>query len=378
MKPLLCGVVALACLTAPAIAATRIGDSLAITFAASLSARSDDNIFLSDLNEVKDTLVDVTPSLALTYGHGSQTTGSLELAETFTRYRDNDILDEELLSAVAHASFRDDNRTLSLDAAYREVNQSTRDVRSTALVRRDLLHAAVAGTLGISSKTSASIGLSWDETRYDHTRYLDAEEVTLPFNLYYALSEKLDLSAGFRHRRTSLDAASGNSNDDYVNAGLRVPVSEKLSGFLNLGYNRRKPHSGDAESGLGAEALLHYEATAKTALTLSIANDYATSAEGNSQKILAISPALKTAFSPQWDLTAGLTWQRLEDFSGRDEAYIDGHIGLTYRIHDQATIGASYRRRSNDSTIAYTDLTGRRRTADFDNAILSFTATIRL
>ena len=380
MKTFLCTIAALTSvdLSIPAAAATRIGDSLAIAFAGTLSARADDNIFLSDLHEVKDTLVDATPSLTLTFGHGSQTAGSLELAETFTRYRENDLLDDELLSAVAGASFRDDNRALVLDAAYREINQSTRDVRSTALVRRDLLHAGIVGTLGVSPKISVGIGLAWDKTRYDNALYNDAAELTVPLNSYYALSEKLDLSAGFRHRQTSLDVASGNSKDDYANVGLRVPVSEKLSGFLNVGYNRRKPRVGDAESGLGLEALLHYGATEKTAFTLNVANDYATGAQGDSQKILAVSPELKTTFSPQWILTAGLTWQRLEDFSGREDTYVDGHVGLTYRIHDQATIGATYRRRSNDSDTAFTDIQGRRRSASFDNAIVSITANLRL
>ncbi|ATC64400.1 hypothetical protein CMV30_10780 [Nibricoccus aquaticus] len=368
MKNLACGIAALACLASTASAITKVGESAELFITGDISARTDDNIFLTNGAEVDDTIFELSPGLQLTFGQGAQTKGSFKIAETFTRYLDNDSLDDELLSSVFNLSYDDAKLKLDLDASYRELSQSTRDIRGSTLVNRDVLDASADSEISISEKSSTGLGISWTDTDYDSSSYIDIEEITVPFNYYYAVSEKLDLSAGFRYRQTSLAISAGDSKDYYYNVGARIPVTEKFSGYFSVGYNERKPETGDKETGVGVEAEFQYVITAKTDLTLFLGNDYTTSAEGISQKTMTIAPTLRTKFSAQWEGSLGLTYQQLEYFSGRDDDYTDGRLGLAYLINDHAKITAAYNYRSNDSS-----LNG----ANFDNSIISLGAALR-
>jgi len=377
MKNLACGIALVACLGSTASAITRVGESAELFLTGAISARTDDNIFLNDIDEVDDTIFEVAPGLKLAFGQGSQTTGSFEIAETFIRYLDNDGLDDELLSAAFLTKYDDSKLKLSFDAAYRELNQSTRDVRGSTLIRRDVLDVGADSEINVSDKSSTGLGVSWNDIDYDASGYIDQEELTIPFNYYYAVSEKLDLSAGFRYRKTSLAVSAGDSTDYYYNVGVRLPVTEKISGFFSVGYNQRSPEVGDDETGVGAEASLRYQATEKTYLDLSLANDYTTSAEGISQKTFIVSPTLVTKFSAQWEGSVGFSYQKLEYFSGRNDDYIDGRLGIAYRINENATLRAGYNYRSNDSDLTFTDSSGRKRSGDFDNNVISLSADLR-
>lgn len=369
MKNLVCGIAVLACLGTTASAITRVGENAELFLTGTLSARADDNIFLSESNEVDDTIFDITPGVELAFGQGSKTTGSLFLAETFTKYLDNDSLDDELLSAGLNTAYDDAKLKLDLSLSYRELNQSTRDVRGASnLVRRDVTALDAGSEISVSDKSSTSLGVLWDKTDFSTVGYADQKALTVPVNYYYAVSEKLDVSAGVRYRKTSVDVKSGDSKDYYYNVGVRLPVTAKLSGFFSVGYNQRKPEAGNDETGLGAEAKLKYQGTEKTALELSFANDYTTSAEGISQKTFSVSPTLITKFSPQWEGSLGVTYQKLEYFSGRNDDYIDTRVGVSYRINDQASVSGGYTYRSNDSDV---------RGANFDNSIISVTASVR-
>jgi hypothetical protein len=377
MKNLACGIAVLAFLGSTASAITRVGESAELFLTGAIAARTDDNIFLNDLGEVDDTIFEIAPGLQLAFGQGSQTTGSLEVVETFSRYLDNDALDDELLSAAFVTAYDDSKLKLSLDAAYRELNQSTRDVRGSTLIRRDVLDVGADSEINISDKSSTGLGVSWNDIGYDSSDYIDQEALTIPFNYYYAVSEKLDVSAGFRYRKTSLATRSGDSTDYYYNVGARLPVTEKISGFFSVGFNQRSPEVGGDETGVGAEASLRYQATEKTHLDLSLANDYTTSAEGISQKTFIVSPTLTTKFSAQWEGSLGFSYQQIEYFNGRNDDYIEGRLGVAYRIGEHATLRGGYNYRSNDSDLVFTDSSGRARSADFDNSVISLSADLR-
>ncbi|MGC4075196.1 MAG: outer membrane beta-barrel protein [Nibricoccus sp.] len=376
MKNLARGFAVLACLASTASAITRVGESAELFITGTVSARTDDNIFLTDLDEVDDTIFDIAPGLKLSFGQGSQTTGSLEVVETFTRYLDNDNLNDELLSAVFGSSYDDSKLKLDFDASYLQLNQSTRDVRGTTLIRRDVIDASLDSEINVSDKSSTGLGISYIDTDYDSAAYTDLKEVTVPFNYYYAISSKVDLSAGLRYRQSTLSGNGVDSKDYYYNIGARSRVTEKLSGFFSVGFNQRKPETGGDETSTGLEAELKYKATEKTTIGLSASNDYTTSAEGISQKTFTVAPSVSTMFSAQWEGSVGFTYQKLEYFSGRKDDYIDGRLGLAYHINDHATLTASYNYRSNDSNLSYKDGSGRQRDGGFDNSIISLSALL--
>jgi polysaccharide biosynthesis protein VpsM len=377
MKHLARGIVLLTCLTATASALTRVGETAELFVTGNLSARTDDNIFLNDLDEVNDTILEVAPGLKFVFGQGAQTTGSLEVAESFTRYLDNDDLDDELLSSAFIVGYDDTKLKLDLNLAYRELNQSTRDVRGATLVRRDTIGAAFDSRISVSEKTSTGLGINFGDTDYKDAGYIDIEEFAVPFNYFYSLAEKVDVSVGLRYRETSLSNGAGDSTDYYYNVGAHGDFTPKFSGSFSVGFNQRKPDAGDDETSLGTEASLRYLLTEKTSLGLAVINDYSTSAEGISQKTFTVTPSATTKLSSQWQGTVGLTYQKIEYFTGREDEYTDGRVAASYVINENATVTLSYNIRSNDSNVAFTDAGGRLRTADFDNSIVTLSALVR-
>jgi polysaccharide biosynthesis protein VpsM len=377
MKHLARALTVLTCLTTSASAMIRVGESAELFLTGSLSARADDNIFLSDLEEIDDTLFEVAPGLKFVFGQGSQTTGTLEVAETFTRYLDNNQFDDELLSSAFVVGYDDTKLKLDLKLTYRELNQSTRDVRGTTLVRRDALGGSFDSRISVSEKTATGLGLSYGETDYKEPGYIDIEEAAIPFNYFYALAEKVDLSIGLRYRETSLSTRSGDSTDYYYNIGARGDFTPKFSGSFSIGYNQRKPEVGQDETSVGAEADLSYLLSEKTSIGLAFSNDFSTSAEGISQKTLTVTPSFTTKFSPQWQGSLGLTYQKIEYFTGREDEYVDARVSTSYIINENATASLGYNLRSNDSTVAFTDTSGRLRTADFDNSIVTLSVIVR-
>jgi hypothetical protein len=182
---------------------------------------------------------------------------------------------------------------------------------------------------------------------------------------------------GLRYRETSLGTPSGDSTDYYYNIGARGDFTPKFSGTFSIGYNQRKPETGGDETALGTEAALSYLLSEKTVLAIALSNDFSTSAEGISQKNLTITPSLTTKFSAAWEGSLGATYQKIEYFSGREDEYIDARIGTSYIINENASLSLGYNIRSNDSDVSFTDGNGRRRSADFDNSILTLSALVR-
>ncbi len=377
MKNPVLGALLLAGLCASASALTRIGETAELFVTGSLNARADDNVFLSDIEETDDTIFELTPGLRFVFGQGALFNGSIEAGETFIRFLDNDNLDDELFSAAVSTRFDDAKTKILFDLSFRELNQSTRDVRGATLIRRDVISSRLDSQVSLSDKSSVVLGIAYEDTDYADAAYIDIRETAFPLNYYYSISEKIDLSAGVRYRRTGLTGNSNYSEDFYYNLGARGDFTPKFSGYFSVGFNQRELDAGGDESSVGALADLAYLVTEKTALALSVINDFRTSVEGISQKSLSITPSIKTSFNAQWEGAAALTFQSLEYFNGREDDYLEASVRVAYRVSTQTTLSASYHYRTNDSTLAFTDGDGRRRSADFDNSLIQLGASVR-
>jgi hypothetical protein len=384
MKKLACGLAAVALIASTATAITRLGENAELFLTGTLGARTDDNIFLGDLDEVDDTILEVAPGVELVFGQGARLNGRLRLAETFVRYLDNSDLDDELFTGEFLSGYDDGKWKFDLELSYDQLNESTRDVRGAGvvfneLINRDALHGAVNALLSVSDKTSAGLGFTYEETSYDTTApgYLDIEEFSVPFNYFYAIGEKVDLSAGVRFRDTALSGGAGDSRDFYYNLGARGDFTPKFSGTVSVGYNQRELDAGGDESALGAEAKLKYLITEKTSLGLNVLNDFTTSAEGVSQKTFAVTPSVGTRFGEQWDGALSVSFQRIEYFSGRDDDYVDGRASLGCRLNENATVRVGYLYRKNESNLRVLDSLGRTRSPEFTNQQISLTAVLR-
>ncbi|MBC7368298.1 MAG: outer membrane beta-barrel protein [Undibacterium sp.] len=348
-----------------------IGDGAELFVTGTVGVRADDNIFLSNNSgpagankKVSDMIFEIAPGLDLTFGKGSLLKGSLSAYETFTAYADTSGLNTNLLTADFKSTYDDGKLKLNTAAGYHELNQNAVDIRG--LTRRDQSFFNGGGEISVSEKTAVAAALSFDHLNYKRAGYSDADTLTVPLNVYYKLSAKVDLALGYRYRDTQVQIGA-DSHDNYFNIGARGEFSPKLTGHFNVGYNRRSLSVGKDEDQLGFEADLAYELTPKTNLYFGASNDFGTSASGAQQKNFTAFGRASAKISEVWSLGGGLSYRSI-DYITRTDDYIEGQINATYAVNAYVGISAAYAYRNNSS-----DLRG----SEFTNNVFSLAANFR-
>lgn len=373
MKRLICCVLLSAGVAGSAHAAPflTLGDSAELFFTGDIGLRLDDNIFLDSQNEESDVVYTMAPGLELQYGKGSLMSGMLGYREEFLRYSDNDAQDSELSNAFLSTTFEGAKINLTLNANFNEFAQNSPDIQAVGtLVRRDVTSLNATGELALSMKTSLGAGVDYNNTDFQTAGYVDYESLTVPLDVYYQWSPKLDLSVGYRYRDNQVALAGNDSQDHYLNVGARGEFTPKLSGQLRIGYGLRDFDAGDEEGQIGLDAAFTYEASAKTNYRLGIRNDFANSATGTSQENLSANFGGTYAFTAFWSGSFDLVYNQTQYLSagGREDDYFEGQIGVNYTPSAYMTVTAGYVRRDNSSSVAG---------ADFSNNVFGLSASFR-
>jgi polysaccharide biosynthesis protein VpsM len=373
------GLIVLICCatTASAVPQFRIGENAELFATGRVAVHHDDNVLLSDLDELSDTVFEVAPGLEFSFGQGALTSGTFTYVETISRFIDNDFLDRELSAVEFLGNYEDGKLKLEAESFYRQLNQNTRDVRGPFPVRRDVFGISLSGEVFATQKSSIGTGLSFDRTDYKRDGYVDSEEFNIPVSVYYHWREKIDLSAGVRYRETQLDGGFGDSSDFFYNVGARGDFTPKFSGEFNVGFVDRSYDAGGSDSSLGVESAFRYRVSEKTSLRFGVGNDFGTSAEGSSQRNFMLTLGAETDFSEQWQAGASVTYRKIEYIGGRTDDFLYGQLSGAYRLNRNVKFSASYQYRKNDSDFSAIDATGRVRSADFTNNLFTLAADIR-
>ena len=342
------------------------GDGSKLFLKSVVGLRLDDNIFLAtdDTPKSKDLIFEVTPGLDFTFGRNAKYKGSFVLSESFTRYVDNADLNTQLWDSSYSSNYEDGKLKFNLAAGFHELNQNSVDIRG--LTRRDQTNSNLDGELFISEKTAAAAGFFFERIDYKRAGYSSADILTFPLGLYYRWTSKLDLSLGYRHRDTRVNLGA-DSQDNYFNVGARGDFTPKLTGYFNVGYNRRSLNRGAAETQLGLEADIVYELTAKTNLTLVASNDFATSASGAQQRNLTLNSFLSAKISEMLNVSGGLAYRGIDNITRFDD-YYEGTLDVTCVLRTSLKIVGSYVYRKNSSES---------RRAEFTNDVISLSVRFR-
>lgn len=347
-----------------------VGDGANLLVTGSVGVRADDNIFLVN-NATSDTIFTFAPGLELDFGKDAQVNGSITLVDSFESYANNSKLNTDLFSGDALAGYKDAKLDTKFNLGYHQLNQNTADL--SGLIRRDETVAGGKGEVVVSEKTSVSAGVDFNHTNYHRTNYGDSDETTVPLNFYYKMTEKIDLSLGYRYRNYSTTIGL-DSNDSYYNVGARGQFTEKLSGEISVGINQRRLSGlGGTQTDPGVDGSLVYKATEKTTLQFGVSNDYSTAPQGAQEKALSLNGMATIMFSEQWTFNAGLSWRdtAYHRFSGsapHEDYYVEGTVGAVYTVNKYLHITGSYTYRNNDSGI-----TG----GDFTNNVFALSASLR-
>ncbi|MFZ2325008.1 MAG: outer membrane beta-barrel protein, partial [Ignavibacteriaceae bacterium] len=243
------------------------------------------------------------------------------------------------------------------NASYAQVAQNDNDLRATGLiVRRVLTNLGGKVEFGLSEKTVVGVGTSFVKTNYGPTSYVDSDIWSLPVDVYYQASPKLDWSLGYRYRSSDLGGAARDSKDHFLSLGARGEFTPKLTGQVRAGYTKRSFDVGSDENLFGLDGNLTYAYSEKTSYRFTFSNDFGSSGTGDSTKDFSLGLNASNRFTEQWYISAGLNYRKTE-YSTRTDDFIDGQIAVTYTYNNYVNFGASITLRDNSSDSAAAEFT---------------------
>lgn len=339
--------------------------------------RYDDNVSLRS-NGDSDWVFVAAPGLEVNF-NGGLSTGSLVVVEQILRYSDSSAFDGELFSAVGQFKYDGALTKVSANASYRELSQGSVTIRNIdQAIRHDVGSASIDALWSATAKTRIGAGLFYNMTNYPGVSYADNESYGIPIDLYYEVTPKLDLSVGYRYRRSLVDELAGSlysrdSKDHFFNVGARGEFTPKLYGQIRVGYGVRNfdyvlSGMDDSTDQFAFSAALTYVYSPKASFDLSASNDFSNSATGLSQEVFRVRAGGKFEFTPQWAAIAGLSYESSDYEGNRSDDFVTGDIGVVYTMNENVSFNGSYVHRRNDSSL---------KSYDFSSNILSLGVSLR-
>lgn len=330
-----------------------IGDSSELFLTATTGARFEDNVLLTENNTLDDVALEFVPGVELVFGKGSLYSGTFAVQHKFVEYLDNDSLSSDLGSYLFDSTYSGSKLKGSLAASFREIEQNNRNIANAAsLTRRDVTNVALKGELAVTEKSKVGSAINYGDTNYRTAGFNDTTTYSVPVNYYFAITPKVDLSAGVRYRETEVSGAS-DYTDIYYNVGARGDFTSKLTGSFTIGLTERDPEVGKDSSMLGMDFDLSYAVSPKTVAKLTIGNDFDTSSSGGtSQEVFNVGTSVNTQINASLSAGANVSYQNAEYSTGReDDFYVIG-LNASYVFNQHITGVLAYSYQNNDSNIA--------------------------
>ena len=345
--------------------------------------QTSDNIFLDSTNEVSDTIWVFSPGIELNIGQEpSNANVNFVYVHDFVNYTSNGDLDRDDPDAKLSGYYRTSKSRIDYGLSYVESSQNDASNNLVGdLARRDLFSYFVRGEWDVSAKSSVSAAYDGLDVSYDNPGLSDRDVSSIPLNYYWEVSPKLDLSVGYRYRNTSFGRqVSPNPNipfgrlpdydDQFLNVGVRGELGPKTTGEIRIGvqdrdFNTRGVSDDDLFS---ADARVLWEATENSNMSVLVSRDFNADAFGTSIESTELQLSGSTTLRGQ---LSGFASIRLTDDkygTGRSDDGTFGQLGFTFTPNMHSSVSLSYMIYNNSSDL---------QAADFDNAIINFSGTLR-
>ncbi len=350
-----------------------VGDNAELFVTAAASIQLDDNIYMDPdiptAPAIDDVIYSFTPGVDLVFGKGSVTKGNLYYREEIRRYSDNGNQDTELSNVGLKTSYDNGVTKADFNASYAQIAQNDNNTFNSVgvIARREVTALGAKLEFAISEKTSVAGGASFDKTEYAQASYTDSDVLSIPVDVYYKATAKLDWSLGYRYRSTELSGSGRDSTDHFFNIGARGEFTPKLNGQIRVGVTQRSFDVGGDDSTFGLDGRLTYLFSEKTSYNLTFGNDYGSSGFGESTENFNLGVNVTSKISEVWSLMGGLNYRKGE-FPTRTDDFIDASLSATYTLNNVVNFTASYTYRNNASDSAL---------AEFTNNVFSIGANIR-
>ncbi len=329
-----------------------LGDNAELFLTASASVTIDDNIYLRNTNEVDDMIFTFTPGLDLVFGRNAQLSGNVYYRHKILRYSDVSQQNTDLLSVGFNSLY--DNGKTKFDVGVNYAENAQNEISAPGfIVASNTMSFRALSEFGLSQKTTFGVGLRYDETDYSVVGAFRNNNIwTLPVDLYFEATPKMQVSVGYRYRATDLAGNGIDNVDHFLNVGARGEFTPKLVGQVRVGYNKRNFERTLADvSNLGVDASLSYAYSAKSTFNLAVSNDFGNSANGDSTESLAITVGGRVKLDEQWSWDASLAFRSIE-YPTRSDDFFEGNVGFRYSYSAFLDFTGSYTHRKLSSSRA--------------------------
>lgn len=345
-----------------------VGDNAELFLTAAAGVKVDDNIYLlTSGKEQDDVIFNFTPGVEFVFGKNSATSGNVYYRHEFLRYSDLSQQDTSLANVGANALYNNGKSKVDLGASYAETAMNEISTPGF-IVPMDMTNVRALAEFGATEKTTLGAGVRYEKKDYKiGGGFRDSDIVTIPMDVYFEYSPKLQASVGYRFRDSNLGGSAIDSQDHFFNVGARGEFTPKLSGQVRVGFVQRDFDNNSDDSDFGAEISLNYAASPKTTFAFGASNDYGSSAVGDSTSTLAFNVGADTRLDEQWSWNVNLALRSI-DYPTRSDDFFQGDLGFVYTHNVNLKFMGGVTIRSQSSTSAL---------SEFDNSVFSLAANLR-
>jgi hypothetical protein len=343
-----------------------LGDNASLTLSAGLGARRDSNIFLANTDKVAATILSATPGIDFAYGQNSLTHALLDYQESFNRYSAGQAPNVSLASASGNFGYDDGSLKVGGGGQYQQLYQNNvgiLNITGSELIRSDVTNFNGSVESVLFSKIGAGIAANYSRIEFETPGLFGNRTLNVPLNLYFSVTPKVDLSAGYSYSVLTPDGDGSVAKVGYYNVGARGSFTSKLTGGFTVGYQTERVPEAPLTHDLGLTANLNYAITPKTKATFQAARDFETSAQGQVLKNGSYSLGLSSDITSQWQASLGVTYRTIDygtELYSFESALVDQHriddywestLQLSYLVTRWFSTSASYLIRDNRSTL---------------------------
>ena len=356
-----------------------IGDSVDVFFNGSSSLEWQSNVFSDETNEVDDFKYTVSPGFEVNVGRGlSNLDLSIITRYDVVRFDEVTDLDNELFHIRAVGSYAGSRLSVNGLVSYDESQsngQDGNDNQKGKLSASETTAANLNGEYTLSPKFSFGAGVNYNYREYKESSSADRESYTIPLDIFYELTPKVDLSIGYTYTSTevfsTVSGASEVSGYDkeqhFVNVGARGDLLPKLTGSFKIGFNamdsddpNTRDGNGpvgrsdrDSDSSLGLDASFTYLATAKVNTQLRLNRNFDVAGQGESTEATRVDLSANYSINTQYTATAnlGYTLREYVDTGREDDNYRTG-VSLSYVPNQYWRFSTGYNYTENSSSDA--------------------------
>ena len=353
-----------------------IGDSVDVFFNGSSSLEWQSNVFSDESGAVDDFKLTLSPGFEVNVGRGlSNVDLSIITRYDIVRFDEVTDLDNELFHIKAVGSYAGSRLSVNGLVSYDESQSNGADGNDNQkgkLSASETTAANLNGEYTLSPKFSFGAGVNYNHREYAEGSSADRDTYTIPLDIFYELTPKVDLSIGYTYTSTEVSSTVSGASEvsgydkeqHFVNVGARGDLLPKLNGSFKIGFNTMdsddpstRDGNGpegrsdrDSDSSLGLDASFTYLATAKVSTNLNLNRNFDVAGQGESTEATRVDLSANYSINTQYTATAnlGYTLREYVDTGREDDNYRTG-VSLSYVPNQYWRFSTGYNYTENDS-----------------------------